>query len=808
MFIYKLIDNKKGSTLLMVLVTTVVLTILGTALISMTFMNLNMKYVDMRGKVSRYYSEAGIDEAYAVVAHYIDEALAYATVYTANALENHIATESYSVIFNDDGTFKDEYLQAYSDDQFKDGFVEFFESDTGIITSNTVNMLNEINEISASIDSRATDSNNTYSISVSETDISTFYTNGNRLIIGNVVSTFSYLDITNQTISTDIVIQKPPMQYPLKITEEKVNILNNPIWQNALVATGDIFLAPQDSLTITGDVFAEGTIPVSDEDKKDPTNFGGIVVVDGSTQIVDGDLVTSSYLQVAAPNASISTSDSNIFANTVVIQSGADYGSISAINSEVYTRDDIELNAASGNITIGGSFYGFSDGRDAAITHDNSSSIIVNNVIGGRDANDNASITITGQPTTASNTYSSENEGIYIAGTAYVNRVGADPYQTAESLAIESNYMFYRHRILDDDVDISNIYRDSNVVWEEVGEANYFDGISTPYQAPTTANKINYFKEYYNTYAPTQNAMFFYNNGMSDGVSVALNEIQYSLGLTFVNGLINDEIGAFGLAQVVLDESKARYNYYTKFLGNINEFEEVCTNPNDSISIRDGVADKINDFGGLQFIPDVVSLYSDSTFDVTNYTNVDYSVAKRYDRMDEALAPEDTSQVIAVHLNDPSVDRVVIGTTGSEPNTVYYAPASGDNLVQGIIIADCDVEIRGNGTEFVGCIITEEDIRIDGTGNMSVLGYHNNVDDLTFTDEELFILRTIHNYPILESYFSFEPLLEAGTNNGVYNDTYGTVEYVHVTKLDMSDSADSNRDRYSDIIYFDNWTID
>nr|MDA3845232.1 pilus assembly PilX N-terminal domain-containing protein [Vallitaleaceae bacterium] len=83
------LKNSKGSTLLMVLIMSVVLTVLGTALISMSFMNINMKYNDLRGKVSRYYSEAGIDEAYAVVAHYVDEDLVYASYRTAIELEDY-----------------------------------------------------------------------------------------------------------------------------------------------------------------------------------------------------------------------------------------------------------------------------------------------------------------------------------------------------------------------------------------------------------------------------------------------------------------------------------------------------------------------------------------------------------------------------------------------------------------------------------------------------------------------------------------------------------------------------------------------
>lgn len=56
-----------------------VLAVLGTTVLSMTLMNVNMKYTDERMKKSLYYSESGIDQVYSKVSRYVDEALVEAS---------------------------------------------------------------------------------------------------------------------------------------------------------------------------------------------------------------------------------------------------------------------------------------------------------------------------------------------------------------------------------------------------------------------------------------------------------------------------------------------------------------------------------------------------------------------------------------------------------------------------------------------------------------------------------------------------------------------------------------------------------
>lgn len=71
----KFLRNEKGSTMLLIVITIAILTVLGTTIITMSFMNTNMKFTDQRMKRTLYYSESGIEQVYAIVGKYIDEAL-------------------------------------------------------------------------------------------------------------------------------------------------------------------------------------------------------------------------------------------------------------------------------------------------------------------------------------------------------------------------------------------------------------------------------------------------------------------------------------------------------------------------------------------------------------------------------------------------------------------------------------------------------------------------------------------------------------------------------------------------------------
>ena len=70
--------KEKGSTLMLILITTAILTMLGTALLAMSLMNVTMKANDKRITSTVYLAESGIDQVYARVGSYVEKAIEYA----------------------------------------------------------------------------------------------------------------------------------------------------------------------------------------------------------------------------------------------------------------------------------------------------------------------------------------------------------------------------------------------------------------------------------------------------------------------------------------------------------------------------------------------------------------------------------------------------------------------------------------------------------------------------------------------------------------------------------------------------------
>jgi len=82
----RFLRTEKGSTLLLVVITIAVLTVLGTTVLAMSYMNVNMKFTDERMKKTLYYSESGIEQVYSIVGKYIDLALEDASSRTESDL--------------------------------------------------------------------------------------------------------------------------------------------------------------------------------------------------------------------------------------------------------------------------------------------------------------------------------------------------------------------------------------------------------------------------------------------------------------------------------------------------------------------------------------------------------------------------------------------------------------------------------------------------------------------------------------------------------------------------------------------------
>lgn len=71
-------SNSKGSTLVILLITTSVIILIGTAVLYLATTNYKMKKLNSDVKRAFYLAEAGIDEAYIIIKEFINDALNYA----------------------------------------------------------------------------------------------------------------------------------------------------------------------------------------------------------------------------------------------------------------------------------------------------------------------------------------------------------------------------------------------------------------------------------------------------------------------------------------------------------------------------------------------------------------------------------------------------------------------------------------------------------------------------------------------------------------------------------------------------------
>jgi len=89
--------TKKGSSLVVVLLVFSILTILGTSMLSLTFMSYKKRAAEAKIKTNLYMSESGLAEAYSIVGKYVDKAFEEGSEEVENALADLLDGEKLKV---------------------------------------------------------------------------------------------------------------------------------------------------------------------------------------------------------------------------------------------------------------------------------------------------------------------------------------------------------------------------------------------------------------------------------------------------------------------------------------------------------------------------------------------------------------------------------------------------------------------------------------------------------------------------------------------------------------------------------------
>ncbi|WFD11046.1 pilus assembly PilX family protein [Tepidibacter hydrothermalis] len=675
--IKRTLNNKKGSTLIMVLMSLSVLSILGTAILSASVMNFKMKKIDMKSKQSFYLAESGLEEAYVVIEDVVNEGVTEGRKRVDEKLkeiedlvrkiskvqEKDISAEAYkkevddlyeqikaiSTHVNKDGSINDE-------EEFKNDmqvwFAQGYEDEAGIkqqgykayIDKHLVGELrNEANIHMSSVDikdySKYSDGFNTFEL---------------------ILESSAIKDKIEKRVESKFSIEIP--DYYIDYSNKKIEeFTENVLWTKALLSDKDIKVKGE-KVEVKGDIYAYGN--------KDNSNIKtkGIIVGYGDASgslNVNGKVITGSYFQTGKDNSTINVvNNGEVFCNSLSIPDG-NTGSNINIKGDVNTYDDIELNGSNANIYIDGSYYGFNDGSKENTKHDKSSGIVINNDSIGSD---DSTIEITGEG--KGKWYAPQYKGTFIAGTSYIE-LGDDPtekkyYQTGESVSVKGNYKAYSDVYYDNEV-YENLKKkyDSNLQSDDV-KFDYFSPLILMDRVDSKSDPLYKQRKKYLmavSEAKIDDNILNVGNG-----KINIKDVKYSIGAYIDDGNIKD--GGVSIDyDKLFKKNQKEYDFYVNAMGDPQvDIDEILKNE------------------------------ENHTFSKINISNMlNFKTINTDDKEDKNKDTEKKDYREIIYINS---------------NTGYTLEGKGGKI-KGIIITGGDVHISGD-VDFEGTIITQGNIYIEG----------------------------------------------------------------------------------------------
>ncbi|KGN02257.1 hypothetical protein Z969_06350 [Clostridium novyi A str. 4570] len=483
----KLKKSKKGSGLILVIMMFAFLSIVGMAFISMSLSSYKLRTAKSNAKTGLYGAESGIDEAYGIIGNKVDESIKKGNhevdIFMNKLSEDLISAKNkiYALEKNDDYnslneydvkdiideiekgknyTYLDDikscinietyrythkkdnqqkqYARVYLDDSkvlesqnniFKDKYTE------NILQENKGKQLNILEEISnctfninkekPKIDAKIIIDKEEYSNFNDRKD----YINKlkqNKKIPIRINSKFKYKGV-NKQVKADYIINIPSYNKSYYVKEDNQIVHKNPVFMKAISIDGN--------MNVGGKVDIDGDVFVVEKDKKDDkkinkynkeeNNADKGIIINNIQSNFKGNVVTDRNFKIKGAENQC-TVTGNIFANNVLLDKNAT-GSKLKVEKNVYTQDDLEIDANGSETEIQGAYYGLNNGEGSP-NPGSSSSININAVKNGKA---NCKLDIKG-------------EGSIIMGTAYADfEKKGEKYQTGESIAVKGNYKAY-----------------------------------------------------------------------------------------------------------------------------------------------------------------------------------------------------------------------------------------------------------------------------------------------------------------------------------------------------------------------------
>lgn len=588
--------KKSGATLAYVIVVLAIVSVIGTAIVSLSLVNYKTTILETKRTENLYMSESGLDEVEAYIENITQEAVKEGNDAVANNNEL-LGVTGDALDKKENEIFKPVY-EKYVEENLKN----IFKYENGNVLVN--------NDILKSVDDKT---KNNYTISLiqlngeelkasekTEPSINNNLTFEDIKEQGKVLSLrfeskFKVKDTSYKDVSLTLNIKVP--DFNGVYYEEKIPVYN--AMAKGLIVGRNVNLDSNSILNVDGGVVAAANLNSEDSFKAyippkdqgynpDDKNFiTGINIGNGSTMnSYNGDLISKQSIILNGSNANLNvgknkdalnsnygvyTGNLGIYSliNEIQAKDGKVFGKDVINNSNivsnypVYTHNDLILNGEGSKIILNDGYYGINDITNIdTLTgrRESSSAIIINSKHIGESSKD-SQIKI--------------GEKAVIMGTAYINTEGTG-YQTGESVSTKGNYIAYTY---DDGTGVTfKYYNPLQLVDSRNGNELTLD------------EKVEYFKKM----AQEHNSIN--KNGVSlpnDTTSVGA---VYSDGKIMVN--TND----------VLNKSQEINDIKDKFNNRVNEIkplnEEININKNDAIR-------KFDDNGNLIYIDMSGSRYVD-----------------------------------------------------------------------------------------------------------------------------------------------------------------------------------------------------
>lgn len=441
--------KRRGSALAMMLIIMAILTTLGVSILSATLMGHRFKVINNREKTAFYVSEAGLEEAYAYLGEEVENAIEYAQQIYIPGQMGATTTDAIS-----SGTEErtPEQKQALTEAEYTEltnlyfqiGYQWYFTQNSAIIVNNLQSKLLStigrligqngvrVDAVICALDP-ASVSGNAFAGGQIRFNFQT------RVRRANLDGTFTpAMERIDCTLSVGI----PNYQAPFMKQLTQFSIMHNALWDKALATDRNIYVLSD--VTVHGNVYAYG----DDINSTQPQmkGHGGIVVggvndrtlstpdaaVRGTLTVNSGNVVTDKEV-VTLVSSSVDPSEvtinGDLYCNSLVASSGLSGGSSPntgsriTITGDISILDDTELNSEDSRITVNGSYFGFSSGSGADLSHNSSSSLVVN----AEDIADpdKSAVIITGGGDKYTDILPTSVKlapgGIYLSGTVYVN---------------------------------------------------------------------------------------------------------------------------------------------------------------------------------------------------------------------------------------------------------------------------------------------------------------------------------------------------------------------------------------------------